>query len=200
MEKPLYLVPYSAMVQGQALSVLARAFSLTSNEKYLEAARRGLRFMLKPIQEGGTYRNTPEGPILEEYPLHKPNTVLNGWVSALYGLYDVLLVDDQIDVRDALNAGLECFVAYLPGYDAGYWSFYDTSGSLASPYYHRVHITQLRAMEATFPGHASFIKGVRIRFEKQISSSLCCFKAFVLKAFQKLKQPPAFVLIESKTG
>lgn len=156
--------------------------------------------MLKPMQEGGTCRNTLEGPILEEYPLHKPNTVLNGWVSALYGLYDALLIDDQVDVRNTLEASLEALVKHLPGYDAGYWSLYDSLGSLASPYYHRVHITQLRALELTFPNHSKNLRLVCTRFEKQLSSRVCCIKAFVLKAFQKLKQPPAFVLIQSKTG
>ena len=44
MKKSVYLVPYSAMAQGQVISVLARAFSVTSEEKFLEPARRGLSF------------------------------------------------------------------------------------------------------------------------------------------------------------
>ncbi len=200
MRKAIYIAPYSALAQGQAISVLVRAFSITSDEGYLETARRGLNFMLKPVQEGGTCRTTQEGPILEEYPRHQANTVLNGWVSALFGMYDVLLVVEQGDARDALEASLEALIKFLPRYDAGYWSFYDSLGSLASPYYHNVHITQLRALELTFPHYSNPLKAVRVRFEKQRSSSVCCTKAFVVKAFQKLKQPPVTLLIQSKAG
>lgn len=190
MQKPVYTVPYNAMAQGQAISVLTRAFSVTSDESYLETARRGLRFMLKPIQEGGTCRITQEGVILEEYPRHQPDTVLNGWVNGLYGLYDVLLVVDEVDMRDALEASLEALVTYLPRYDAGYWSLYDTRGTIASPYYHRVHLTQLKALELTFPAHSTILRSMRTRFEQQMASYGCRTKAFVLKAFQKLRQPP----------
>ena len=110
----------------------------------------------------------------------------------------MVLIDEQADVRDALDASLEALIAYLPRYDAGYWSLYDTSGTVASPYYHRVHITQLRALELTFPKHSNAFRALRSRFEKQLSSSVCRIKAFVLKAIQKVKQPPSMVVIQTK--
>lgn len=198
MQKAIYLVPYSALAQGQAISVLVRAFSVTSEEKFLEAARRGLRFMLRPTQDGGTCRHTLEGPILEEYPQQEPNTVLNGWISALFGLYDVSLVDNEIEECEILEATLNTLAKILYRYDAEYWSFYDSLGNLASPYYHKVHITQLRALELTFPHHANPIKNVRVHFEEQMASYSCSTKAFVVKAFQKLKQPPPTVRMHVK--
>lgn len=198
LHKPIFTSPYSALVQGQAVSVLARAFLVTSEQEYLEAAHQGVDFMLKPLEEGGLCRTTTAGPILEEYLYHQPKTVLNGWISALYGMYDLLLLDEQAKVRDALDASLETIITYLPTYDAGYWSLYDNSGTIASPYYHRVHITQLRALELSFPSRATVLRTVRVRFEKQLSSSLCFTKAFVLKAIQKLRHPPSFMFIQSR--
>jgi hypothetical protein len=41
-------------------------------------------------------------------------------------------------------------VGNLANYDTGYWSLYEKSGTrlkmLASPFYHRLHIVQLRVM------------------------------------------------------
>ena len=200
MKKSIYTVPYSALTQGQAISVLARAFSSTSQERYLDAACRGLRFMLKPMQEGGTSRPTGAGLVLEEYPRHQTNTVLNGWISALFGIYDVLLLEDHVEIHDALESSLQALMTALPKYDEGYWSFYDSSGSLASPYYHRVHITQLRALEFTFPVKADAFRSTRLHFEEQLSSSICRTRAFLLKVGQKLRQPPVTVLIQSKAN
>ena len=198
MQKAIYLVPYSALAQGQAVSVLIRAFSITSEEKFLEAARQGLRFMLKSIHEGGTCRNTPLGPIFEEYPQRLPNTVLNGWISALFGLYDVSLADSEFKDCETLESTLTALARMLHQYDAGYWSFYDSSGALASPYYHKVHITQLKALELTFPHYATIMRKFRVRFEEQMASYPCSTKAFVTKAFQKLRQPPPTVRIHVK--
>ena len=197
MHKPVFTVPYSALVQGQAISVLVRACSITSDEMYLEAARRGLAFMLKPIEQGGLCRITPAGPILEEYPCYQPRTVLNGWISALYGVYDLLLLNEDAEARKALDASLGALITNLPKYDAGYWSLYDTSGTIASPYYHQVHITQLKALELTFPQQAAVLRTVRTSFEEQGSSSMCCTKAFVLKVIQKFKQPPPFLFTQT---
>src|SRR5215210_4492935 len=42
-------LPYSAMAQGEAMSVLVRAFSVTEDEAYIEGARAALAPMLTPI-------------------------------------------------------------------------------------------------------------------------------------------------------
>lgn len=198
MEKNLYTVPYSALSQGQAISVLVRAFSITSEMEFLEAARRGLQFMLTPVEKGGTSRVTVEGMILEEYPMEIPNTVLNGWISALFGLYDLSLIEKVHETESALEANLKALVKYLPSYNAGFWSFYDTSGTISSPYYHRVHIVQLIALERTFPHFANVFKPIHSDFEKQLASPFSFAKAFTLKGLQKLRNPPALLLVQSK--
>lgn len=200
MLKSIYTAPYSALTQGQVISVLARAFSITADQRYHDAACRGLQFMLRPIQVGGTSRSTVAGLVLEEYPRHQTNTVLNGWISAVFGIYDVLILEENLEIRGTLESSLQALITTLPKYDAGYWSFYDSSGSLASPYYHRVHITQLKALELTFPTHSAAFRSTRLQFEEQLASSLCRTKAFMLKAIQKLRQPPVTVLIQSKTS
>jgi heparosan-N-sulfate-glucuronate 5-epimerase len=190
MEKPLYLVPYSALSQGQAISVLVRAFWITSHIKFMDAAYRGGKFMIRTIQDGGTSRITSDGLILEEYPREKSRTVLNGWVSALYGIYDLTLISKWEEMSDVLEASMQALLKYLPKYNAQFWSFYDTSGTISSPYYHRVHIIQLRALERTFPNLSHMVSPLRFNFERQITSASCFSKAFSIKVLQRLRSSP----------
>jgi heparosan-N-sulfate-glucuronate 5-epimerase len=189
-----YDSPYSCITQGEGISLLVRAFSVTADDSYLASARRALGPLLTPVEEEGTLRRVPEGLVLEEYPLRAGHTVLNGWVFGLYGLYDFSLVEEYREVQEALEANLSALVAYLPKYDAGFWSFYDTSGALASPSYHRLHIVQLRALELTFPEHAKAFAKSRATFERQLATRSSLTRAMFLKACQKLRHPPEVVL------
>ncbi|WP_447968816.1 D-glucuronyl C5-epimerase family protein [Nitrospira sp. M1] len=200
MEKAVYTVPYSALAQGQAISVLVRAFAETSDNAYKAAAHRGVQFMLTSMTDGGVCRIVPEGLILEEYPRQIPNTVLNGWISALFGLHDWLILAENVDDQRKLNASVVALIKYLPQYNAGYWSLYDTSGSIASPYYHNVHITQLMALEKTFPHYSSEINATRKQFERQKQSSLCFGRACLYKAVQKIRNPPVTVFVQTKNA
>jgi len=192
--------PYSAMSQGEGISVLARAYSLTKEKEYLEGARRALSPLHVAVQQGGTCRSIPEGLVLEEVPQEPPKTVLNGWIFALYGLYDYLLVaksraEDACRVEEAsLQASLRALVACLPRFNAGFWSYYDSSGNLASPFYHQLHIAQLKALELTFPEYAESFMRWRQVFEHQAASHLNRTRAVALKAYQKLRWPPEVVL------
>ena len=183
-------LPYSAMAQAEAISVLVRAFSVTGEEAYLQGARRALSPMLVPIEKGGTSWLASEGLILEEIPFRVPKTILNGWIFALYGLYDLTIADDSSDAREALEATLSALLARLHMYDAGFWSYYDTSGTLASPFYHRLHIAQLEALELSHPEHAGRFRKQRETFQIQLASRLGVARAVVLKSCQKLRRPP----------
>ena len=180
---------YSAMTQGQGISVLVRAGGVTADAVFLESARRALGPMLAPVAEAGCARWEPAGLVLEETPCDPPNTILNGWIYALFGLYDLLLAVPVEEARQALESTVEALAACLPRFDAGYWSYYDTAGNLASPYYHEAHIGQLRALEMVFPGHAVFHE-MRAVFERQAASRLNRLRAVCRKAIQKLMNPP----------
>jgi heparosan-N-sulfate-glucuronate 5-epimerase len=184
-------LPYSAMAQGEAMSVLVRAFSATGEDAYLEGARRALAPMLLPIESGGTSWRLPQGLILEEVPFREPKTILNGWIFALYGLYDLAIVDGSPDARKALDDTLGALLSRLRVYDAGFWSFYDTAGTLASPFYHRLHIAQLEALGLSFPRHAGRFKGLSATFRRQLASRTNVARAVTLKSYQKLRRPPA---------
>lgn len=189
-----YDSPYSCITQGEGISLLVRAFSATADGSYMASAQRALDPLLTPVEEEGTLRHVPSGLVLEEYPLRAGNTVLNGWIFGLYGLYDFFLVNGSREIQKALGSSLNALVAYLPKYDVGFWSCYDTSGALASPSYHRLHIAQLRALELTFPEHAEAFAKSRATFEQQLASRSSLITAMFLKACQKLRHPPEVML------
>src|SRR5690606_18463314 len=79
--------PYSAMTQGEGISVLVRAYTVRPKGAFMQAARRALEPMLQPVSAGGTAWYDTEGLVLDEAPLLvNRNVVLNGWISGLYGL------------------------------------------------------------------------------------------------------------------
>ena len=85
------LAPWpSAMSQGLALSVLARAYKNTEDSTYIVSARKAILSFGKTIEEGGVRTNNTFGVFYEEYPLGSNSThVLNGFIYSLYGLYDL---------------------------------------------------------------------------------------------------------------
>ena len=208
MRKTYYLVPYSAMAQGQAVSVIIRAYFATTDESFLQSAHAGIRFMLAGIEHGGTSRRLDSHLLFEEYPMLQCNAVLNGWINALFGIYDYTLFDKCDYLACVLHESITSFVAMLPRYDMGFWSFYDLTGRVASPYYHEVHIAQLTALAVTFPQYAETMSRFRQRFETYSLSRLYRSKALMQKAMQKvfdpqitvLKAPPNNLGVKTKPG
>ena len=54
-------------------------------------------------------------------------------------------------MQDLFSRAVQTLVRNLDRYDLGFWSLYEQSGTLlkmvASPFYHHLHIVQLRIME-----------------------------------------------------
>ena len=143
---------YSGLAQGQGISLLVRANRETSDEKYLEAAHRAFAAFLCSLDEGGVTWEWPDGGIwFEEYIVHPPTHILNGFIWALWGVYDYMLATGDPQARTLFRRGVDTLVRRLPQYEWGHWSLYDLPGTrirnVASPFYHRLHVVQLRATE-----------------------------------------------------
>lgn len=154
---------YSAMAQGEAVSLLVRGASSLGEPAFADAAALAARPLVDP--RFGLSVETPEGPVLEEYPTTPPAHVLNGWVFALWGVYDASLAPGESQERDAatpaFDRGARALAGRLHEYDlAGGWSRYDVYPHrivhVASPFYHRLHVAQLRAMAALRPDLTEF--------------------------------------------
>lgn len=174
--------PYSSMAQGEATSLLIRAYEEFKEEKYFISARKSVNFMLKPIEDGGTTLYTSELVFLKEFT-NRP-VVLNGWIFSLFGIYDYLKVDDDIRIKDIYIKSLNTLINNLHKFDNGYWSKYDIENMIASPFYHKLHIAQLQAMyditqKEIFNEYAE-------KWQKYELNKFKKSKAFLFKAAQKI--------------
>lgn len=138
---------HSAMIQGQLASLLMRA-AMTSGFEYLRGeAQRASASLLDPAL--GLCSTVDDGVILEEYPSNPAPHVLNGWIWALWGLYDVGTHDAT--ARSAFDNGCGTLASMLPRYElARGWTRYDLYPhpivNVASPFYHQLHVHQMHAM------------------------------------------------------
>jgi heparosan-N-sulfate-glucuronate 5-epimerase len=147
---------HSSLAQGEAASLLVRAGQALGRKELFELAGRFAEPLLDP--ESPLVALTEEGPALQEYPTDPPAHVLNGWITSLFGLYDVAQAPggETATARraaDAFAAGTATLVARLHRYRAALgWSRYDLYPrrlvNPASLAYHRHHIAQLRTLYA----------------------------------------------------
>ena len=155
---------YSGLAQGQGLSLLLRAdahsrahlHAYPEDEKYQRAAEKAFVALTRPIAEGGVLfedragEDRRHGLWIEEYLVDPPTHILNGFMWALWGVFDFWLARADASAKEIFDLGVETLVHNLAQFDTGYWSLYEQSGTrlkmLASPFYHQLHVVQLRVM------------------------------------------------------
>ncbi|XP_047219164.1 D-glucuronyl C5-epimerase B isoform X2 [Girardinichthys multiradiatus] len=181
--RPLEPGWYSAMAQGQAMSTLVRAYLLTKNQAYLNAALRAVGPYKVPSAQHGVkavFMNKYDW--YEEYPTTPSSFVLNGFIYSLLGLYDVAETAGEILGREAgqlFSRGMDSLKAMLPLFDTGSGSIYDlrhymlgTAPNLARWDYHTTHINQLQLLASidnapifrdVVKRWKSYLKGIRAK-------------------------------------
>lgn len=183
----------SALGQGRLLSVLTRAFELSEDEQYLSMARKALKPFEVSVAEGGLQSCYGDGGIaFEEYPLPKPNIVLNGFITGLVGLYDLSEIEQETRAGELFKQGLGSLARNLYRYDLGHWSAYDLTGYVASESYHRYHIMQLWALyEMTdceiFKGYSLQWQGLRKGPRFLFCRSLCLSRKLVNRVISQVR-------------
>lgn len=165
----------SAMAQGQVLSVMARAYNITNDKKYLECGEKTLLFMISSGDEdifAGCSRTLEDFcnlsddlnkyanyRLFEEYVFDPSTYVLNGNLFALIGLYDWTQCSKEKygkeEAYEAFEDGIRAIEILLPYYDYYGWSSYDLfqytfdgeiEPAFNSSYAHICHIYLLKAL------------------------------------------------------
>ena len=142
---------YSGLAQGQGISLLVRAHKETGQSKSLQAAQLAFRSFLTTVDSGGVMFTDSHGDLwFEEYIVSPPTHILNGFIWASWGIYDYFLATRSREAEALFVSAVKTLIANLRHYDLGFWSLYELSGTrlpmIASPFYHRLHITQLLVM------------------------------------------------------
>jgi heparosan-N-sulfate-glucuronate 5-epimerase len=144
----------SAMAQGQIASVFVRQFLRTGDGQWADRGRAALRPL---VFESELVSQTSAGRVFEEAPSDPPSHILNGWIYALWGLWDAAVALQDGDAEKAFTAGVAALRTMLPAYDVGWWTRYSLYPhllkDLAKPFYHRIHVLQLE-MTARATGHS----------------------------------------------
>ena len=142
---------HSALAQGQGISLLVRAHRESEDPRYIEAAGLALASFFTPVAEGGVTFTDDRGDLwFEEYLVSPPTHILNGFIWASWGVYDYFLATQDHAAQELFNRAVQTLLRNLDRYDLGFWSLYEQSGTrlpmVASPFYHQLHIVQLRVM------------------------------------------------------
>ena len=137
----------SGMTQGQILSLLARLYERNKSPDTEAVARLAARAFCYPIEKGGVVSEMRSGALFIEEVVSEPAIqVLNGCLYGLFGLYEYTQVFDDPEIRDILARCIQGVEEALPLFDMGWWSRYSLGlrWHIAPPYYHDIHIEQLR--------------------------------------------------------
>jgi hypothetical protein len=176
--------PYSAMAQGEGISLLVRCALAFNDKTYLEAASKAFEFLLLPRSEGGVAEYKDNGLYLYEYT-YEP-LVLNGWIFSAWGLLDYYKAIGDERAKEAWELTTKTMAQSLNNFDCGYWSKYNINDRITSSFYHNLHIAQLNVLY-DLTGMVEFNAYAK-RWMHLKNNKCYNIMAFVVKAIQKLKE------------
>jgi heparosan-N-sulfate-glucuronate 5-epimerase len=136
----------SAMAQGEALSVLSRAWAVHPRPEYITVAKLSVESFFVDVNDGGVRSfYGPDEPCYEEVAVEPAAHILNGHLFALMGLWDHVRTWGDETAHRALAVAVPVLTKHLDRYDGKYWSRYSMfkRNQLADQFYHGIHIAQL---------------------------------------------------------
>ncbi|WP_083242024.1 MULTISPECIES: D-glucuronyl C5-epimerase family protein [Pseudomonas] len=156
----------SAMAQGNALSVFARALKLSGEEKYRVAGDLSYQNLMTSVKDGGSLSDMGDlDPSLKdfiffpEYPNTPVDYTLNGYMFTLLGIYDWSKSQSKLssEAADTYEKGLNTLINILPLYDVDGFSTYDLAHIVlktkpyVAPEYLGIHVHLLHAINSISP-------------------------------------------------
>lgn len=142
---------FSAMAQGQVLSMLVRMYEFTNDPRYLEYAKKTFNSFLnfkKNSKIWVSFIDEDSLLWLEEYPMDEPNYTLNGTIFAVYGVYDFYRIHPENSrVKEILMGSLTTIHRSIDKFrHPGGLSYYCLKHKCQYPAYHQVHIRELKKL------------------------------------------------------
>ncbi|MBV5283185.1 MAG: hypothetical protein JZU53_12210 [Paludibacter sp.] len=131
----------SAMGQGLAISFIYRCYLLNLISK--DIASEKIEIAKNHMLSDELSNETVYGIILQEFGGASEN-VLNGYIFAIYGLYDYALFTGKFDYFDYHISVLKSIIVK---YNFVFnWSYYTTTKTIASLFYHQLHIDMMYSL------------------------------------------------------
>jgi hypothetical protein len=139
---------FSGMAQGMTLTVFVRMYRATGEQQYLTAANQLFRSFQRSGPAGRPWVSRVSDTHelwIEEYPQRQPDRVLNGFMFAIYGLYEYWQLTRWDPARHYLEGALTTLKAHILDYRVpGGISYYSLRARAQYEHYHFVHIKMLR--------------------------------------------------------
>lgn len=183
----------SAMGQGQSISVLISAASLTGDSSYLSVAQDAVAAFYYPGNVKGVNSTWDDHLWYEEYTSESPEHVLNGFLFSVAGLYDAMELLNDVSAENLWIEGMKALESKLSLYDAGFTSLYDNADvkrfanakGRSLDGYHELHILQL-AWLYQVTKNAQF----KTAFHKFLANDIGSFRSKKVKSLdsQKIKK------------
>ena len=137
----------SGLAQGTAIQALTRGSSLLSEPRYLEVAKRALgAFERKPPVGVNAPSGSGSGRHYLIYSFNSGLRVLNGFLQALVGVYDLAEATGDPRARRIFEAGDRAARREVGRHDTGAWSLYAARGAESDLGYHRLVRDFLRSL------------------------------------------------------
>lgn len=180
----------SSLSQGQAMSVLSRAYYASGDNRYLGTCKKMLTSFELGNEKGGVLVDLNNGYFYEEYPSNPPSFVLNGFIFSLWGLLDYYISSRDNKALDLYNKGLNTLENNIGLYNIKVlnWSRYDLFPfkitDIASIFYHKLHIEQLKAMNKLTG--KDIYREIYIKWERARNNKLIYINATAYKILHKL--------------
>lgn len=140
---------FSGMAQGEFLTILCRLYRMTGKESYRQFADLIFNSFL---QLRGTSANwvarvdNDNYYWIEEYPhYYYPGQTLNGFITAVYGVYDYARLSERKQAKYIYQLSMTTLKHYLPQYRRADTTSYYCLGHYhpADNAYHQLHISML---------------------------------------------------------
>jgi len=138
-----------AWAMGNILSALSRYYQISNDPVFLELGQQAVKTFHTKIENGGVLAIDKNSNYwFEEYPTIPKNSVLNGHINGIFGLYDFWRVTKDSLAADLVERGILTVMNNIEKYDSGYWSYYDLKFSHATNYYYHkiVHLSQMNIL------------------------------------------------------
>ncbi len=118
----------SALSQGTAIQLLARAYSRYHEAAFLTAAQQALGIFRTPPPQGVRVDAAAGAALYAQYSFAPSDRILNGFIQSLVGLYDYTSLTKDPVGEALFEAGDAEARTLVPRYDTGAWSLYDQFG------------------------------------------------------------------------
>lgn len=169
---------YSSMCQGECISLFLRAYHVSKKQVYLESADKAFSFLTDSnnnlVDKNGYFYEYQNKPL-----------VLNGFIFSIFGIYDYYLIKKDSESKLFFDMSISSLIYILPKFVCEQWSYYDLGGSIASKFYHKLHIELLKAIE--------IISGLSLNdfidlWNKSLKDKKISRRMFWKKAKQKMRK------------